>query len=107
MRPLGIVFASIGGFAALLAVGFVMNTYGLVSYQFFAPKYRAAENVVFQQSQQYNEGMVRDLENIKRQYQTANPEQKQALRALTLHRFEVYPFDRLPPDLQNFYRSIQ
>jgi len=101
------VLSVIGAFIALLVLVFVLNYYGYASFAFFAPKYAETQNKVFQQSQQYNEGMVRDLQNLKREYLAADPEGKAALRALTLHRFEVYPFEQLPPDLQEFYRSLQ
>lgn len=102
-----VAFAWVGGFALLLLVIFALDLFGFGSYAFFAPKYTAVQNKVFQESQQYNEGMVRDLENIQRQYVAATPEQRRALKALALHRFEVYPIDRMPPDLQNFYRSLE
>lgn len=101
-----IAFASLGGFALLLLVVFALNLFGFGNYAFFAPKYTAVDNKVFHESQQYNDGMVRDLENIKREYQHATPEGKDALRATALHRFEIYPRDRMPPDLQNFYDSL-
>ena len=95
------------GLCAFLVLIFGLNLFGLANYSFFAPKYTAVQNKVFQQSQQYNEGMIRDLENIQRQYIASPPDQRQALKALALHRFEVYPIDQMPPDLQNFYRSLQ
>ncbi len=91
---------------ALVIVGFVLNAAGFINYSFFAPKYTAVQNKVFHESQQYNDGMLRDLENIKREYQHATPEGKAALKATALHRFEIYPRDRLTPDLANFYDSI-
>lgn len=97
-----IIAVVVGLFVLLEAV----NIFAFGNYAFFAPRYTAVQNKVFQQSQQYNEGMVRDLEDIKRQYLNATPEQKETLRALAIHRFEVYPEDRLPPDLDQFYRSL-
>lgn len=104
MREFGIGVLVLLG---VVVVIFVLNAVGFANFAFFAPKVTAVQNKVFQESQQYNEGMVRDLENIQRQYIAATPEQRQALKALALHRFEVYPIDRMPPDLQNFYRSLQ
>jgi hypothetical protein len=104
MKEFGIAILGLLAFVALI---FVLNGVGFLNFAFFAPKVTAVQNKVFQESQQYNEGMVRDLENIQRQYVAATPEQRQALKALALHRFEVYPIDRMPPDLQNFYRSLQ
>ena len=107
MSTFRITLATIGAIVGLLVLAFVFNLFGFANFAFFAPKYTAVQNKVFQESQQYNEGMVRDLYNIQRQYLTAMPEQKDSLRAIARHRFEVYPFEKLPPDLQNFYRSIQ
>lgn len=101
-----IAFACIGGFALFLILIFALNLFGFGNYAFFAPKYTAVDNKVFHESQQYNDGMVRDLENIKREYQHATPEGKDALRATVIHRFEIYPRDRMPPDLLNFYDSL-
>lgn len=101
-----IALTVIGSFLLLLLVIFILNVYGLGTYAFFAPKYTAVDNKVFHESQQYNDGMIRDLENIKREYQHATPEGKDALRATAIHRFEIYPYNRLPPDLQAFYDSL-
>jgi len=77
------------------------------AYQYFAPKYRQVDNEVFKQSEQYNDGMIRDLENLQIEYISADAEKKQALRAIVLHRFSVYPEDKMPPNLRNFYNSLK
>jgi len=77
------------------------------AYQYFAPKYRAVDNEVFKQSEQYNDGMIRDLENLQIEYISSDAEKKQALRAIVLHRFSVYPEDKMPPNLRNFYNSLK
>ena len=91
--------------ACIAVFGLAYGSYQL--YAFFSPRYTAVDYKVFKESQQYNEGMIRDLENIKMQYLSAMPEQKQSLRALTLHRFSIYPQDSMPPDLLNFYNQLQ
>jgi len=77
------------------------------SYQYFAPRYRAVDNEVFKQSEQYNDGMIRDLENLQMDYVNADRDHKDAVRAIVLHRFSVYPKDRLPPNLRNFYNDLR
>ena len=52
------------------------------AYQYFAPKYRAVDNQVFKQSEQYNDGMIRDLENLQLEYINADKEHKDALLSL-------------------------
>jgi hypothetical protein len=51
--------------------------------------------------------MIRDLENLQLEYISADKEHKDALRAITLHRFSVYPEDKMPPNLRNFYNSLK
>jgi len=91
---------------AALAI-FALSFGGYEMYKFFAPKYRAVDNEVFKQSEQYNDGMIRDLENLQMEYINADAEKKQALRAIVLHRFSVYPEDKMPPNLRNFYNSLK
>jgi len=78
-----------------------------MAYAFYAPKYEQVRYDTFKQSQAYNDGMIRDLQELKRDYIAANDEQKGALKALTLHRFEVYDINRLPPDLRSFYYTLE
>ena len=77
------------------------------AYQYFAPKYRQVENDVFKQSEQYNDGMIRDLENLQMDYINADKDHKDAVRAIVLHRFSVYPEDKMPPNLRNFYNDLR
>jgi hypothetical protein len=92
------------GWVALIVVGMFGSFY---AYQYFAPKYRAVDNQVFKQSEQYNDGMIRDLENLQLEYINADKDHKDALRAIVLHRFSVYPEDKMPPNLRNFYISLK
>ncbi len=75
--------------------------------RFFQPRQEALRNQTFHESQAYNDGMIRDLEGIQQQYLDATPEGKQALRAIALHRFSVYPEEKLPPNLQLFYHQLK
>jgi len=86
----------------------VLATFGSFwTYQYFAPKYRALDNQVFKQSEQYNDGMIRDLENLQLEYIGSDADKKQALRAIVLHRFSVYPEEKMPPNLRNFYNDLK
>lgn len=92
--------------ASVAFIGFFGNLIGLGSYAFFAPKYRAVENQVFKQSEQYNDGMVRDLENLQMEYMNADQAHKDALRSIVMHRFSVYDENRLPNNLRSFYDNL-
>ena len=90
---------------AMLLFGISYGGYEM--YAYFAPKYRAVDNAVFKQSEQYNDGMIRDLENLQMEYVKATDEQKGALKAIIMHRFSVYPEDKLPSNLRNFYNQLR
>jgi hypothetical protein len=92
---------------AMVALVFGLNFGGYALYSYFAPMYRATDYKTFKESEQYNDGMVRDLENLQMEYNNADAEHKQALRAIVLHRFSVYPEDRMPPNLRNFYNQLK
>jgi len=101
------MFGAVGAlvFGALLIFALAFGSYEM--YSFFAPKYRAVDNQVFKESEQYNDGMIRDLENLQLEYINADKDHKDALRAIVLHRFSVYPEDKMPPNLRNFYNDLR
>jgi hypothetical protein len=98
---------SIGGVILAIAIVFGLSYGSYELYKFFAPKYRAVENQVFKESEQYNDGMLRDLENLQMEYIKANDTQKAALKDIILHRFSVYDENRLPGNLRSFYIDIK
>jgi len=51
--------------------------------------------------------MIRDFEDLQVEYIKADKEHKDALRAIVLHRFSVYPENKLPPNLRNFYNDLR
>ena len=101
------MFGAVGAILMAALLVFALAFGGYEMYKFFAPKYRAVDNEVFKQSEQYNDGMIRDLENLQVEYINADAEKKQALRAIVLHRFSVYPEDKMPPNLRNFYNDLK
>ena len=98
-----------GIIALLVLTGLIFwgDLVNLAETRIFGVAQQNAQRKVFEQSQSYNEGMIRDLENLKTQYTTATPEQKEALKATIIHRFEVYPKGKLPEDLELFYGSLR
>lgn len=97
---ISIVLISLGIFGVSYFVGYQ-------TYNYFAPKYRAVDNKVFKESEQYNDGMIRDLENLQLEYINADQAHKDAIRAIVLHRFSVYDENRLPANLHNFYNQLR
>jgi hypothetical protein len=101
------IAAFVSGFVGIVVLIGGLSYLGWASYDYFAPKYRATDNKVFKESEQYNDGMVRDLENLQMEYTDADQAHKDALRAIVLHRFSVYPEDKMPPNLRNFYNQLR
>ena len=95
------------GLVLFLALCFGLNLFGLANYSFFAPKYRAVENKVFKESEQYNDGMIRDLQNLQMEYMSADQAHRDALRSIIIHRFSVYDQNRLPSNLWAFYQDLK
>jgi hypothetical protein len=95
------------GIVGLFLFIILLTTFGYGLSYFFAPKYAAIDNKVFHESAQYNDGMVRDLENLRMQYIKADDVEKAALKETILHRMSVYPTHKLSPELQSFYESLK
>ena len=77
------------------------------TYRYFAPKYAEVDNSVFHESSQYTDGMIRDLENLQIQYESASSDQKAALRSVVIHRFSIFPQEKLPLNLRIFYNQLK
>ena len=97
----GLIIAIVG-----FVLGFAGDYLGLLKFGFFAPRVEAVRYSTFKESQAYNDGMLRDLQDIKREYLKATPEQQIMLKEIAIHRFSVYPSERLTPDLQTFYATL-
>lgn len=107
MNAIRITFYTLLGLVALIVLTFFFQSLDFGLFRTFAPKYEQVRRDTFEQSQAYNEGMRRDLEEIRNQYLAAgDPAAKASLRATFIHRAEGYP-NQLPPDLAAFYSSIR
>lgn len=97
------LLATIVIIAAFAGIGFASYK----AYEFYAPRYVTVDNKIFHESAQYNDGMIRDLSELQRQYIGSDDAGKAALRPIVRHRFEVYPVDKMPADLRSFYDSLK
>ena len=101
------IVSTVAGIIVVCVVIFGFSYFVFNMTSFFKPKYVALDNQVFKESQQYNDGMVRDLQNLQMEYINGDQGKKDSIRAIVLHRFSVYPEDKLSPDLRNFYNSLK
>ncbi len=65
-----------------------------------------ARNEIYKESTTYNDSMIRELYDLRFEYLKANPEQKQALVSILRHKFSVYPAEKIPNELKEFYYQI-
>ena len=107
MQNLKDILGMLGALVLGLVLVFGLSYFVYQSTSFFKPKYVALDNQVFKESQQYNDGMIRDLQNLQMEYINGDQGKKDSIRAIVLHRFSVYPDDKLSPDLRNFYNSLK
>ncbi len=89
-----------------MALGFILNGYGLISYQFFGPKFENVRRQVFEQTRSYNEAKVQDLAKYRLEYLRADSEDRGALKSTIIMMFANYPKEDLPTELQEFMREL-
>jgi len=106
LKVIGLTVGALAGFAAL---AFYFGGLGIATKATFAPASVAIDNRVFHESQQYNDGMSRDLDELRMAYVDAHAtaEAKAAIRATILHRFASYDSARLPADQRSFLSQIR
>jgi hypothetical protein len=95
------------GIVVLAAAIFGLSFGSYQLYKYFAPKYAAVDREVFKESPSYNDGMIRDLENLMMEYRKADASHKEALKAVILHRFSIFPEEKMPPHIYAFYQLLK
>jgi len=104
-------FGSISKAIVIVFLSFVFLTslgyYSLRMAGYFQPKFEQVRRNVFMESQAYNDGMMRDLQNFQFEYAKADDAGKAIIRSAVQHRFATYDPDRLPADLRSFLYQIK
>jgi hypothetical protein len=106
------MFKSAGG-VVLAVIAFVTVIVGMteLGYQLdkhYQPLQEQVRANTFAQSQTFNEGMARDLQNLRQQYYTAGEtdQQKEFIRDTVRQRYAAYDPAKLPSDLALFYNQM-
>ena len=107
MNPFKVVGSVLGVIAVCLLLGWLATGNDFFLYKVFAPKYEQVRRETFEQTKSYNQGMIQELQNMQFEYAKANPEQKDALASIILHRAADYPEDRMPSDLRSFIAELK
>lgn len=99
-----------GGILAIVlvvALVFGGSWLGLTVYRTFATQWESARTDVYRENKSYVEGTIRDLRELRREYNAADDEHKPALKSLILHRAGELDWDRLPSDLRRFLNELE
>lgn len=100
------LMAAAGG---LLVIWLLLNLIvagDLLAFQFWAPKYRDAQREVFEQSQSYVQGKITHITRLRLSYETAEGNQREALRRTILTEAATVDSEDLPEELQAFITGL-
>lgn len=98
--------AGIGIFAGLVGLGFALTGVDLAQYAFWAPKYKAVERQVFEESKPYVQGKITYLNRLRGDYELAAEDQKPAIKAVIKREASQVKLEYLPSDLRLFIGSL-
>lgn len=106
------MFKSVGA-VILGVIVFVVAVVGLTEFSYrldkhYSPLQEQVRANTFAQSQTFNEGMIRDLQNLRQQYLATGEtaDQKVAIRDTVRQRYSAYDPAKLPSDLALFYNQM-
>jgi len=95
-----VIIAVIGGIVGLGYGGWAM-------YNWLGPKYENSRRNIMINSRWYNEATIREMYNMKMQWEESkDPTVRATIAAAARHEFVIYPQHRLPPDLQSWWDTI-
>jgi hypothetical protein len=106
LKIFAVTGATIGGIALIIAGGFALQALDLGFYAFWAPKYKAVERQVFEESKPYVQGKITYLNRLRGQYEVADESQRPALKAVIKREASQIKTEYLPSDLRAFLGDI-
>lgn len=103
LKVIGVVILAL---VVLLGITWLAQGNDWFLYKVFAPKYEQTRRDVFETSRAFNQGLNQEIANMRFQYEQAEPEHKDALRSIILHRV-AGDEDHLSPDLQAWVTNLK
>ena len=91
----------------MTALAWLVQGSDFILYKYWGPKYEGVRREIFEETKSYNQGMIQELQNMRFDYEQADPEHKDALAGIILHRSADYPQDKLPADLRSFIDGLR
>lgn len=105
-KSFAIALAAVGSLLFVYALGFALQALDLGFYAFWAPKYKAVERQVFEESKPYVQGKITYLNRLRGEYELASEEQKPGLKAVIKREASQVKLEYLPSDLRSFIGSL-
>jgi Tfp pilus assembly protein PilO len=92
----------------ILAMVAILSVGSVWLYKLVAPMRAEAEREVYEETKSYVDGTIRDLQNLRLEYLSAETEaHKSALRSTILHRAADFDRAKLPENLRDFIAELE
>ena len=104
---LKIAAAIIFGAVVLVVVAVIFSGANLEMTRFFGTRMESIRTDIYRENKSYIEGTVRDLRELRIQYDAAGEGHRDALRSLIFHRAGELSWERLPLDVREFLSNLE
>ena len=84
------------GLVSMIFIAFVFNLGGLEWKKFFDPKYQNVERKVFENTQSYVHGQIKNLSKHYGEYQKGDREVKESIKGIVAVQFAQFPLEQVP-----------
>ena len=89
-----------------IALGWMLGANNLAMFKVFAPLAEQIRNDTFKQSASYQDGMIRDLQDMQLEYMKTDPVHKLAIASIIKHRAAAISSAVLPVELNQFIKEL-
>jgi len=90
-----------------IVIAVIFGGANLEMTRFFGTRMESIKTDIYRENKSYVEGTVRDLRELRVQYDTAGEGHRDALRSLILHRAGELNRERLPLDVRKFINILE
>ena len=100
-------FGVIGALVAAALLVFALTGVGWFNYDFWGVKFVNSEHRIFENSQPFIDGQIRELTRLQLQYEQADEGHRAALRSMILTEAATISDDQLPSNLRAFLSRVR
>ena len=93
--------------AGVGVLGVVGAEYAFRQHAHYAPRYEDVRRETYEHSRAFQEGTLRDLDNLRLEYARGDDAQKAAIADTARHRLADVPIEQLPPALRTFAQTVE